>query len=77
LFLAAGHGLQGHLGKNGSMTDPSQIRKRAIVMMSKALLLLDDAGENIAAAHLQFAIDIAAKSNPIKRDQYGPNLGVN
>ena len=56
-----------------SMTDPSQIRKRAIALMRKALLLLDEAGEKLAAAHLQFAIDIADKSNPIRTNQYEPN----
>ena len=55
------------------MTDPSQIRKRAIALMRKALLLLDEAGEKVAAAHLQFAIDIATKSNPVRMNQYGPN----
>lgn len=55
------------------MTDPSQIRKRAIALMRKALLLLDEEGEKVAGAHLQFAIDITAKSNPIRTNQYEPN----
>jgi hypothetical protein len=57
----------------GSMTDPSQMRKNAVALIREALLLLDEAGENVAAAHLQFAIDIAAKSNPIRTNQYGLN----
>lgn len=54
----------------GSMPDPSQIRKHAIVLMRESLLLLDEAGEKVAAAHLQFAIDIADKSNPIRTNRY-------
>jgi hypothetical protein len=58
------------------MTDPSQMRKNAVALMRKALLLLDEAGEEVAAAHLQFVIDSAAKSNPIRGNQCGPNRGT-
>ena len=57
----------------GSMTDPSQMRKNAVTLMRRALHLLDGAGEKVAAAHLQFAIDIAVKQNPTKSNQYGLN----
>lgn len=57
----------------GSMTDPSQMRKNAVALMREALLLLDGAGESVAAAHLQFAIDVATKPDPINSNQYGLN----
>jgi len=47
-----------------------------VALMRKALLLLDEAGEEVAAAHLQFVIDSAAKSNPIRGNQCGPNRGT-
>lgn len=57
----------------GSMTDPSQMRKNAVALMREALLLLDEAGEHVTAARLQFAIDVAAKPDPINLDYCGPN----
>jgi len=49
------------------------MRKNAVTLMRRALHLLDGAGEKVAAAHLQFAIDIAVKQNPTKSNQYGLN----
>lgn len=42
------------------MRETSGMRERAITLMREALLLLDEAGEDIAAVLLQFAVDIAA-----------------
>tara|TARA_R110000782_G_scaffold270455_1_gene371328 strand:+ start:33346 stop:33534 length:189 start_codon:yes stop_codon:yes gene_type:complete len=42
------------------MRDTASMREHAIALMREALLLLDEAGEDIAASHLQFAMDMAA-----------------
>jgi hypothetical protein len=39
------------------MRDMDALRQRAIVRMNEALNLLDEAGEDIASARLQLAID--------------------
>lgn len=49
------------------MNEPSEKRARAIALMAEALALLDECGEDIAAGHLQFAHDIAARGGG-KRD---------
>lgn len=48
------------------MADTPEMRESAVALMREALLLLDAAGEEIAAAHLQFAIDIAAGLAAVK-----------
>lgn len=48
------------------MRDTSGMRERAITLMREALLLLDEAGEDIAAVHLQFAVDTAAGAKAAK-----------
>lgn len=42
------------------MRDIASMKEQALALMREALLLLDEAGEDIAAAHLQFAMDMAA-----------------
>ena len=59
--------------------DLASVRERAIVLMREALELLDEAGEDAAAFHLQWAHDIAARVPPLKLgDQidFGPNPDV-
>ncbi len=53
------------------MSEPSDSLGRAIKLMAEALELLDECGEDIAAGHLQFAHDIAARTAG-KRDSSGP-----
>lgn len=48
------------------MRDTSNMRERAIALMREALLLLDEAGEDIAALHLQFAVDVATGVKAMK-----------
>jgi hypothetical protein len=42
------------------MTDSAKTRETALALMQEALALLDHAGEDIAAIHLQYAVDIAS-----------------
>lgn len=58
------------------MMDTSSMRERAIVLMREALELLDEAGEDVAAYHLQWAHDIAARVPPMQAGDeidFGPN----
>lgn len=48
------------------MMDLAPARERAIRLMREALELLDEAGEDAAAVHLQWAHDIAARVPPMK-----------
>lgn len=48
------------------MADTAEMRESAITRMCEALVLLDAAGEEIAALHLQFAIDVATGSAAMK-----------
>ncbi|EQA97416.1 hypothetical protein FHS51_004280 [Sphingobium wenxiniae] len=48
------------------MMDLASLRERAIVLMREALELLDEAGEDVAAQHLQWAHDIAARVPPMQ-----------
>lgn len=48
------------------MIDTASLRNRAILLMREALNLLDEAGEDEAALHLQWAHDIAARVPPMQ-----------
>jgi len=48
------------------MMGSAPVRERAIRLMSEALKLLDEAGEDAAAVHLQRAHDIAARVPPME-----------
>lgn len=48
------------------MMDLAPMRERAIALMREALDLLDAAGEDAAAFHLQWAHDIAARVPPLQ-----------
>ncbi len=55
------------------MTDAAEKRESAIALMREALALLDVADEEMAALHLQFAIDVASGLAAMKppNDRYG------
>lgn len=58
------------------MMDTSPMREQAIELMREALVLLDEAGEDSAAFHLQWAHDIAARVPPMQEGDeidFGPN----
>lgn len=48
------------------MNDPASLRRRAIVLMREAIMMLDEAGEDRAASHLQGAIDAAERVSSMK-----------
>lgn len=48
------------------MKDLASLRRRAIVLMREAIALLDEAGEEFAAIHLQTAIDAAERVVPAR-----------
>lgn len=43
------------------MNDPASSRRPAIALMREAISMLDEAGDSIAAVHLQMAIDVAER----------------
>jgi hypothetical protein len=47
------------------MRDLASLRRRAIVLMREAIVLLDEAREGVAAAHLQAALDAAERVSPM------------
>ncbi|WP_157084639.1 hypothetical protein [Sphingomonas pituitosa] len=48
------------------MKDLASIRRRALALMREAIAMLDEAGEDRAAIHLQAAIDTAERKAPLK-----------
>lgn len=48
------------------MKDLASLRGRAIVLMREAMVLLDETGEGLAAAHLQAALDATERVPPMR-----------
>lgn len=48
------------------MKDLASLRGRAIVLMREAIAMLDEAREDLAAVHLQAAIDVAERVPPLR-----------
>ncbi len=58
------------------MKDLASLRRRAIALMREAIAMLNEAGEDFAASHLQAAIDAAARVAPLKPGEELPDENI-
>lgn len=58
------------------MNDTAVLRRHAVALMREAIAMLDEAGEGIAAAHLQMAIDVTERIPPMKPGDEMPDESV-
>lgn len=64
------------------MKDSASLRRRAVALMREAIAMLDEAREQVAAVHLQMAIDVVERIPPMKPgdelpdERFGPSTSA-